>query len=269
MPLNSIRSIWWAFLMMAGAALTAHAQPTTELKPEKPLKAGRIKGQQPNQLDLFKVDLFQVGINEVRLWYEMEMGKHSSLEFGLGAIYKNGFWFALGGRPTLANGGGVYLAFRRYMDKKRYFSEPKVRSYFSPVVFYRYSQYKHEWIALETSGPTHPCNLLSENIHQAGLVMRFGWQTHHGRLALDFYTGLGFKFMPSTVTLVATTPAATTCGVDPTTVLVGAKETIYPTNVIFNGGIKLGIRRNNKERHYDDAPAPTPDGPDPEAPPQF
>src|SRR5688572_27432240 len=90
MPLNlKLRSYILAVLLVALGSGLAFAQPRVELKPEKPPRERRIKGEKPNQLDIFKVDLFQIGVNEVRLWYEMQRGKRSSFEFGVGAIYKN------------------------------------------------------------------------------------------------------------------------------------------------------------------------------------
>jgi hypothetical protein len=262
-------SRWMLQLLLVLAPLVLFSQERVELKPGKALRVGRIKGEKPNQLDVIKLDLLQLGINEARLFYEMEIGKRSSLEFGLGAIYKNGFWYERGDRPMLAYGGGVYLAYRIYMDKKRYFSEPKVRSYFSPMLFYRYSQYKNEWIAYTTSNPdSNDCELYSEKFHQVGAIVRFGWQTSRGRLVLDFYSGLGFKFIPSIRKTHVVTPSTPVCVVTDRTEAVGLTEKFYPTNVILNAGIKIGIRRNNKERHYEDA-VPDQKEADPETPPQF
>ncbi len=264
------RSFWIVFLLLIFCTSNAvHAQTKVELKPGKPLKVGRIKGEKPNQLDVIKLDLLQLGINEARLFYEMELGKRSSLEFGLGAIYKNGFWYERGDRPMLAYGGGIYLAYRIYMDKKRYFSEPKLRSYFSPMLFYRYSQYQNEWIAYTTGNPdSNDCELYSEKFHQVGAIVRFGWQTSRGRLVLDFYSGLGFKFIPSVRRTHVVTPSTGVCMVTDRTEAVGLTEKFYPTNVIINAGIKLGLRRNNKERHYDDEAPENPET-DPETPPKF
>lgn len=271
MFLKSWRSAW---LLMAVALvpLCGMAQEAVELKPEKAPKQGRIKGEKPNQLDIIKLDLFQIGVNEVRVWYEHQIGKQNSLEFGLGAIYKNGFWYDRGDRPMLANGAGVYFAFRHYMEKKRYFSEPKVRSYISPLVFYRYSSYEDEWLAVTTGDPVlNDWYLYSEKIHQAAVVVRFGWQTARGRMALDIYSGLGFKFQPSVRYTSVMTPSAATFGVNDNTVTVGRTDKFYPTNVIINAGVKLGIRRNNKERNYNDPveETPTPGEPSPEEPPKF
>jgi hypothetical protein len=239
------------------------------LKPAKEMREKRIKGEKPNQLDVFKLDLLQLGVNEARFWYETQIGKHSSLEFGVGAIYRNQFWYDRGERPMLANGFGLYFAYRQYMDKKRYFTEPKLRSYFSPLLFYRFSTYENEWFAFTTADPLiNDCVLQSEKIHQAAAVIRFGWQTAYGRLALDFYSGMGFKFIPSIRTTHVFTPLTAVCAVNSTTVAVGESEKFYGTNVIFNAGIKLGIRRNNIERHYE-GDAPSNNEVDPESPPQF
>lgn len=266
---SKVWSYWLLFALCFWTPILAFSQVKVELKPAKAPRAHRIKGEQPNQLDLFKVDLFQFGINEARVWYERQQGSHTSLEFGLGMIYKNGFWYDRGDRPMLASGGGVYFAYRLYMDKKRYFSEPKLRSYFSPMLFYRYSQYKNQWLAYTTSDPTvNDCELCNEKFHQVGAVVRFGWQTARGRFALDFYSGLGFKFIPSIRTTIVATPATAVCEVNDNTVTVGLTEKFYPTNVIINAGMKLGLRRNNKERHYDEA-QPDETGPDIETPPQF
>lgn len=256
-------------LLCAALPLVAWTQVQDSAVTAKPAKERRIKGEQPNQLDIFKLDVLQCGINEVRLWYEMQQGKHASLEFGVGGIFKNGFWFDRGDRPMVANGFGLYFGYRKYMDKKRYFSEPKLRSYINPMVFYRYSTYKNEWFGITSSNPgINDCLLQSEKIHQAAVVLRFGWQTSRGRVAIDFYSGLGFKFIPSVRTTHVITPLTAVCAVNSTSYASGEVTKFNGTNVIFNGGVKLGIRRNNKERHYDDD-VPEPSGVDPESPPQF
>ncbi|MFM2375864.1 MAG: hypothetical protein RLZZ165_961, partial [Bacteroidota bacterium] len=198
--------IWIVFLAVL-VPLGAFSQSQSKTPQETPPKSVRIKGEKPNQLDIVKVDVLQLGINEARFWYEMQRGTHSSLEFGLGAIYKNGFWYDRGDRPMLAYGGGVYFGYRIYMDEKKIFSEPKFRSYFSPLLFYRYSAFKNEWISYTSSNSLlKDCNLYSERIHQAGAVVRFGWLTAMGRVAMDIYTGLGFKFIPSVLTHISETP---------------------------------------------------------------
>jgi hypothetical protein len=264
-----VKQFSFTLLLLLALPFLVLAQPVDEIKPEKPAKSSRIKGERPTQLDIWKLDVLQCGINEVRLWYEVQQGKHASLEFGLGGIFRNGFWYDRGDRPMVANGFGLYFGYRKYMDKKRYFSEPKLRSYFSPLVFYRFSTYQNEWFAFTTSDPgVNDCLLQSEKIHQAAVVIRFGWQTTAGRIAVDFYSGMGFKFIPSVRETHVMTPLTAVCAVNSTSVALSQTSKFYGTNVIFNAGVKLGIRRNNKERHYaDDAPS-TP-GPNPESPPQF
>ena len=168
-----------------------------------------------------------------------------------------------------ANGFGVYFAFRKYMDKKRYFSEPKLRSYISPLVFYRYSAFKNEWFTYTTSNPNiNDCVLQSEKIHQAAAVIRFGWQTSMGRIAIDFYTGMGVKFIPSNRITRVLTPLTAVCAINSTSVAFSGSQKFYGTNVIFNAGVKLGIRRNNKDRHYEEDQPAGPEG-NPDAPAQF
>ncbi len=262
-----------ALLLLLAMPAHSFAQEAGEAAPKADSivvkKNGRIKHQKPNQLDVWKLDLFQCGINEIRLWYEFQVSDHSSFEIGLGGIFPNEFWLDRGERPMIATGGGVYFAFRQYMDKKRYFSEPKLRSYFSPLLFYRYSTYQDEWFKITTADPLiNDCSLQSEQIHQAAAVIRFGWQTTQGRIALDMYSGLGFKFIPSTRITSVHTDNTAVCEINSNSVMVNEVTKFSGANVIFNAGVKLGIRRNNKERHYeDDAPA---DGTvDPDSPPQF
>ncbi len=264
-----VKRYLFALLLCLSLPLGLFSQAVDELKVAKAPKEPRIKGQKPDQLDVWKIDVLQCGINEVRLWYEIQTGKHTSLELGLGGIYKNGFWYARGDRPMVANGFGVYVAYRKYMDKKKYFSEPKLRSYVSPMLFYRFSSYQNEWFAVTTSDPlVNDCFLQSENIHQAAAVIRFGWQTSRGRIALDFYSGMGFKYIPSVRTTHVITPLTAVCGLNSTSYASGEVTRFNGTNVIFNAGLKLGIRRNNKERHYEDD-APINLDADPETPPQF
>lgn len=260
MPLKRIaQSLCWLMLFAFFALPSVFAQDAgfEEEKKEK-----------PNQLDIIKVDLLQIGVNELRFWYESELTKTSSIELGAGYIFRNAFWYERGERPMLANGMGVYLGLRKYMDKKKYFSEPFLRSYVSPLLFYRYSQVKDEWLAYDSGTPgVYDCALISEKIQQLGIVLRFGWQTTQGRLALDFYTGLGFKYIPSTLTTHVITPLTGSCVVNNTTYASGASEKFNGTNVIFNGGIKLGLRRNNRERNYDEVQLDQ--DADPAAPPAF
>ncbi len=241
------------------------------------LFVGQAFGQQeaeakekPNQLDVLKVDLLQLGINEVRVSYEFELSQKSSMEIGVGGIFRNAFWYDRGDRPMLANGAGIYFGLRKYMDKKKYFSEPKVRSYVSPHFFYRYSVLEDEWLGYTTTTPgLFDCTLISEKIHQVGAVLRFGWQTSRGRLVFDFYSGLGFKYIPSTLNTHVITPLTGSCQINSTSYAVSGEEKFNGANVIINGGVKIGLRRNNRDRHYDEAPAGDPSEASPYAPPKF
>lgn len=226
--------------------------------------------EKPNQLDILKVDLLQLGVNEVRFSYEIELSKQSSIEVGAGYIFRNAFWYDRGDRPMLANGAGIYFAMRKYMDKKKYFSEPKLRSYVSPHIFYRYTTLEDEWLGYTTTDPgLFDCTLISEKIHQLGAVLRFGWQTSRGRLVFDFYSGLGFKFIPSTLRTHVITPLTGSCQINSTSYAVSEEEKFNGANVIINGGVKIGLRRNNRERNYGAAPAVDPSEPDGSAPPKF
>jgi hypothetical protein len=267
--ISVLRPLIFALLLLSASPMLVFGQVSDSIyHPQAPSK-GRIKGQKPDQLDLFKVDLLQCGINEVRVFYEFQRSKHTSFEVGLGGIFKNEYWYSRGDRPMKANGFGIYLSYRKYMDKKRYFSEPKLRSYFSPMVFYRFSSYQNEWFAYTTSDPgVNDCLLQSEKIQQMAAVIRFGWQTARGRLAIDFYSGMGFKYIPSTRTTHVFTPLTAVCAVNSTSMALSEVSKFNGTNVIFNAGIKLGIRRNNKERSSDDA-APNNQEADPDSPPQF
>lgn len=226
--------------------------------------------EKPNQLDVIKLDLFQIGVNEARLSYEMELSKTSSMELGLGYIYRNGLMYEYGGRPMLANGGGIYFALRKYMDKKKYFSEPKVRSYVSPHFFYRYSSFQNEWLAYTQTTPgLFDCELESGKFHQIGAVLRFGWQTSRGRMVFDFYSGLGVKLIPRNINVHVITPATASCQINTTSYAVSETTKDFGANVIINGGVKIGLRRNNRDRHYEEEPAADPTEVDPSSPPQF
>lgn len=271
MPKRSVlKYLLFTLLLCAASPFVAIGQLEDLPVPTAPTKEGRVKGEKPNQLDVLKIDVLQCGINEVKLSYEAQVGPHSSLEVGVGRIFKNGFWYERGDRPMVASGFGLYFGFRWYMDKKRYFSEPKLRSYVSPMLFYRYSSYKNEWFAITSADPgINDCLLQSEKINQAAFVLRFGWQTSRGRIAVDFYSGMGFKYIPSVRTTHIITPLTAVCAINSTSYASGEVVKFNGTNVIFNAGVKLGLRRNNKVRHYDDDEVPvTPDA-DPNSPPQF
>jgi hypothetical protein len=254
----------WILLLFLGIFLHGHVNAQDTLKPAK------AKRPKPDQLDVLKLDVFQLGINEARLWYEMQTSRSTSLEFGLGYIYPNAFWFPRADRTMLGTGGGVYFAFRKYFDKKKYFSQPKLRSYFSPVLFYRYSAYNNAWLQYTTSDPNiFDCKLVSEKINQIGLVVRFGWQTYRGRFVIDFYSGMGFKYAPSLLTSHVMTPLTGLCTVNSTSQVLNTTEKFNGTNVILNVGLKLGLRRNNRDRHYKNEIQHPVEEANPEEPPKF
>lgn len=222
-----------------------------------------------NQLDLFKVNLTQLGVNELRLLYETQLGETTSLEFGAGYIYPNRIWYSQGGSALIASGVGLYAGFRKYRIPKRYFSAPKFRSYFSPWVFYRRSTYKDEWFLFDGGLPElSECALYSEKINQLGAVIRLGWQTDHGRLAIDIFSGLGIKYTSAVVTQhalnVDTDVCMLTADSDQTEIVTKPSD----LTVILNGGIRFGLRRNNRERKFKETERPSnPDYPD--APPSY
>lgn len=226
--------------------------------------------QKPNQLDVLKVNLTQIAVNEVRVLYEMELRPATSLEIGLGYIYPNRLWFAQGDTPTLATGGGVYFGFRKYRTAKRFFSTPFMRSYFSPVVFARYSTYEREWLLFQgPSAQLSECAQFSERITQLGTAIRFGGQTTQGRFVLDAYTGIGVKYMPSRVTQHALNEMTEACEVLPTTDLTEIVTNTSEVQVIFNLGLKIGLRRDNRDRNYDDKGVEEPTDTEGENPPIF
>lgn len=222
------------------------------------LTAGVVVGQEaeskderPDQFDIFKINVGQFFVNEARILYEMQVRPKGSVEFGLGFLYKNSFWFDQGGREMLSTGGAVYLGYRQYFVRKSVFYEPKILSYFSPMVFYRYSGYNDEWLLFPGGGEVDSqCERFNERIHQLGIVMRIGWQTRVGRLAVDMYGGLGFKWRPSTVTSTALNDSSMVCEIVPTTQFREVIEQENPVNVVLNAGVKIGIRRNNRERNF-------------------
>lgn len=233
----------------------------------QPLRGQGLDDEVPNQLDILKVNITQLGINEFRMLYEIELREASSLELGLGYIYPNRLWFQQGGTALLATGGGIYAGFRKYRIPKRYFSTPFFRSYFSPWIFYRYSGYNEEWLLFDGGAPAlSECAQFSERLHQLGAVVRMGWQTDHGRLVLDFYTGLGIKYSPAVVTQHALNTETDVCML---TVDSDQTEIVTPTSevtVILNGGLKLGIRRDNQVRVY---PEKKGDEDFPDTPPRY
>lgn len=233
-------------------------------------QAQASKKEKPNQLDIFKVNVTQIGVNEVRLLYEMELAPAASIEFGAGFIYPNRLWFAQGDTPLLATGAGLYLGYRKYRQAQRYFTAPFMYSYVQPLLFYRYSAYNEEWLLFQ--GPTpelSECALYSETINQVGAVMRFGGQTTQGRLVADFYAGIGVKYFTRKVTISAFNEMTDVCEVIPATDLNVTTENVNEFQVIFNAGLKIGIRRNNRERNYKERGLSAPDAPEGDNPPIF
>ena len=243
-------------LMLAGVRLSAQADEDEN---------------RPQQFDVLKVNVTQFAINEARILYEFQIGERASLEFGAGYIYPNINWFERGGRQMLATGGGVYFAFRKYFVRKSVFYQPKILSYISPVLFYRFTSYEDEWLLFPGSSPqTSECERFSENINHIGLVIRMGWQTRVGRAVLDFYGGLGFKWQPSTLTSTAINDSSIVCEVISTTDFSTHTIKESPLNVVLNAGVKIGLRRDNRERNYkkrDDFDPIRKD--DPQSPPKF
>lgn len=236
-----------------------------------PLAAQKSDDDRPHQLDILKINVGQFFINEARIMYEMQLRPKSSLEFGVGYIYKNARWFEQGGRPMLAEGAGAYLGFRKYFVRKSIFYQPKILSYFSPMVFYRFTSYDDEWLLFPGGSEiTSECERFSERIHQLGILFRIGWQTRVGRVALDMYGGLGFKWQPSVRTSTAFNDSTIVCEVLPTTDLTHFSVSESPVNVVLNAGVKIGLRRSNRERNYkikeDDNPLKEDQ---PESPPSF
>lgn len=228
------------------------------------------EAEKPDQLDVFKLNVLQLAINEARLSYEMQIRPYQSLEFGAGYIYPNQFWFAQGDRPLLASGGGVYFSYRKYRAPKRYFSAPFFTSYISPLLFYRYSAYQDEWLLFQGPNPqSSECAQFSESIQQLGLVIRLGGQTTQGRLVMDIYTGIGVKYMPSTLTQHVYNAETDICEIIPTSDLTEVVSNIEDFQVVFNAGLKLGLRRNNRERNYQDRGNGAPMDPQDDAPPAY
>ncbi len=207
--------------------------------------------ERPNQFDVFKINVGQFAINEARLHYEMQIGPATSIEFGVGYIYPNSFWFERSSEAVLASGFGLYASFRKYRILNRYFSTPAFRPYFSPTVFYRNSSYQDEWFLFAGSTPElSECGRYSQTFHQIGTAVRFGWQTTQGRLVADLYAGLGVKFISSRLTQTAINRESDVCDVIDITDFTVINEDIFDTNIIVQAGVKFGIRRNNRDRTY-------------------
>lgn len=225
----------------------------------------------PDQLDIFKVNLGHLAVNEIRLLYELQLREASSLELGAAYIYANPFWFEQGGTKMLATGWAGYAGIRKYFDRKTYIFKPKFRSYIGLQSFVRISSYDNEWLQFGSGIDLNNvyCELISSKIQQYGLVARIGSQTRAGRVVLDFYAGLGLKYARQQLTSHAVNDSTDICAVIPATKYREINESFGEWGVAINGGIQLGIRHNNRERKQrSDADKPSdPDYPD--SPPQF
>lgn len=207
--------------------------------------------EKPNQLDILKINVGQIAVNEVRLLYELELRKRLSLEFGTGYIYPHRRWFDQGGSPMLASGFGAYLGIRRYTDKRRVIYQPVFRSYIQLMAFFRRSSFENEWFFFPGSMPSDSeCANQDEDINQLGGVVRFGWQTSRGRVAVDFYGGLGFKYMTQRIHTNIQNSGTDVCEIIPASTFPDRVANFEDVLVVFNAGVKIGIRRNNRERNY-------------------
>lgn len=252
----TLRNSVLGFVFLLGFAGIAQAQ--TEPPKEK-----------PNQLNIIKLNVTQLLVNEARLLYELEMGKTTSLEFGAGYIYRNGFWYDRGGSTMLGSGFGVYAGARKYFDKKRYIYQPFLRSYSSVMLFARRSSFENEWLLFGDAQYGYQTELFSQVNYQYGGVVRFGWQTRAGRVVLDFYTGLGMKVAPSLTTSHALNDSSQVLGPIPTTEYREISSRNSEVEVVLNAGIQLGIRQNNKVRDYKERPKREEEAPFQETPPKF
>jgi|GEM_PF-6582070 len=258
----------WCCLWM-GISLLGKAQTTAESPTPEATNVATEK-ERPNQYNAFKLNLGQLAINEARFLYEMQVGAASSLEFGLGYIYAQEFWFERGGEPLLASGFGLYASFRKYKIQQRYFSESFFTPYFSPIFFYRNTSYKDEWILF--SGGTaadSECARYNRTFHQIGTAIRFGWQTTQGRVVLDLYGGLGVKFVPSLSTRTAYNTGTDICTELPSTDYTPFEEDLSETNIILQAGIKLGLRRGNRDKDFGPAKLERSDRPSENPPPAY
>jgi hypothetical protein len=225
----------------------------------------------PNQLDILKINVSQLAINEVRVLHEIQLQHATSLELGAAYIFPNALWFKQGGTKLLATGWGGYVGIRRYMDRKSYIFQPKFRSYISLVGFARFSHYDNEWLQFGSGIDLNNvyCELISSKIQQYGLVTRFGSQSNVGRVVLDFYAGLGIKYSGQQLTSHAINDSTDICAPIPETKYREIKQSVGEWGVAINGGIQVGVRWNNRERKQR-AGMDKPADPDyPETPPQF
>lgn len=238
-------------LLWMAASLSGNAQSITPEATAVEAEATPEEKDRPKQYNVFKVNLGQFGINEARFLYEMQVGPASSVEFGLGYIYASEFWFERGGEPLLASGFGAYASFRKYRIQERYFSAPFFTPYFSPIFFYRNTSYKDEWLLFSGgSSVDSECARYNRTFHQIGLAIRFGWQTTQGRLVMDLYGGLGAKYVPSKSTQTAHNMGTDICSPLPSTDYSLFEEDLSETNIIIQAGIKLGLRRKNRDRNF-------------------
>ena len=248
-------------LLLIGLQITAIGQVVEKTPEEK---------EKPNQLDILKVNLTQIAVNEVRFLYEMELRPASSLEFGTGFIYPNQFWFTQGGTMTLATGAGAYIGYRKYRTAKRYFTTPFMRSYVSPMAFYRYSTYDDEWLLFQGPSPElSECALVSENIHQLGTALRFGGQTTQGTFVMDLYAGIGLKYQFGSITQSGLNAMTDVCEVTPDTDHTVTTSSTGELQVIIQAGLKIGLRRENRERNYEEKGIKSPEEVEGDNPPIF
>jgi hypothetical protein len=224
----------------------------------------------PDQLDIFKVSLTQLAINELRLSYEIQLQPKTSLELGGAYIFRNPTWFDQGGTLMLADGWAAYAGIRQYFDRKTYIFQPKFRSYIGLQGFARFSDFENEWLGFGSGTDLNNvfCELISAKFQQYGLVTRIGSQTRAGRIVLDFYGGLGIKHTVQQLTSHAVNDSTDICGPIAATKYREETASVRDWGVVFTGGIQLGIRHNNRERKSRDMVKPA----DPdyqESPPQF
>ncbi|MEM7039448.1 MAG: hypothetical protein AAF570_20915 [Bacteroidota bacterium] len=219
--------------------------------------------EKPNQLDILKVNVTQFVVNEARILYEMQLRPAASLEFGVGYIYPNPFWLDRSSTQVLGTGFAVHLALRKYFDKKRYFYQPKLRSYLSLATFVKRAAFENEWLFFSGGNPNtntdDQCELFSEKLTQIGLGVRFGWQTTQGRVVVDFYSGIGIKFVLSDLTSHVLNDSTDVCEVLPNSIVGDVNAKSNDAEFILQAGVKIGLRRNNRKRNYadsdDDSPA--------------
>ncbi len=214
------------------------------------LESDNKEKERPDQFDVFKINAGQFAINEARISYEIQVGPASSLEFGAGYIYPNSFWFERSTETVLARGFGLYASFRKYHILNRFLSTPVFRPYLSPTVFYRSSSYQNEWFLIPgASSDLSECSRYDQSFHQIGTSIRFGWQTTQGRLVIDLYTGLGLKFVSSRLIQTAVNRESYVCEEIDITDYTIIHEDIFDTQVIIQGGMKVGVRLNNRDRN--------------------